>query len=110
MAEGVEITRELNRNFILAVGFQLLVRRGNSIPPMLRYQAQAERLLPPRSGGIRARQECGRYQTNPFPRTTNRPNRKKTRLILSPRSLRQTNPFLPRIFAPVAPANLSPVP
>jgi hypothetical protein len=44
MAEGVEITRALNRNFILADGFQLLARQGNSIPLMLRYQAQAERL------------------------------------------------------------------
>jgi len=44
LAEGIEITRDLNRNFILADGFQLLVRQGNSIPLFLRYQAQAERL------------------------------------------------------------------
>ena len=44
MAAGIEITRELNRNFILADGFQLLVRQGNSIPLFLRYQAQVERL------------------------------------------------------------------
>ena len=30
--------------FILADGFQLLARPGNSIPLMLRYQAQLERL------------------------------------------------------------------
>ena len=44
MAEGVEITRELNRNFILADSFQFLARQGNSIPLFLRYQAQLERL------------------------------------------------------------------
>jgi hypothetical protein len=44
MAEGIEITRDLNRNFILADGFQLLARQGNSIPLFLRYQVQAERL------------------------------------------------------------------
>jgi len=40
----MEITRALNRNFILADGLQLLVRHGNSIPLFLRYQVQAERL------------------------------------------------------------------
>ena len=44
MAEGIEITRQINRNFILADGFQLLARQGNSIPLFLRYQVQAERL------------------------------------------------------------------
>jgi hypothetical protein len=42
MAAGVEITRQLNRNFILADGFQLLARQGNSIP-LMHYQA-TERL------------------------------------------------------------------
>jgi hypothetical protein len=44
LAEGIEITRDLNRNFILADGFQLLARQGNSSPLFLRYQAQVERL------------------------------------------------------------------
>lgn len=47
MADGMEITRALNRNFILADGFQFLVRQGNSIPLFLRYQVQAERLYRP---------------------------------------------------------------
>jgi len=44
LVEGVEVTRALNRNFILADGFQLLCRQGDSIPKFLRYQAQVERL------------------------------------------------------------------
>jgi hypothetical protein len=44
LAEGIEITRDLNRNFSLADGFQLLARQGDSIPLFLHYQAEVERV------------------------------------------------------------------
>ena len=44
LAEGIEVTRDLNRNFILADGSELLACQGNSIPLFLGYQAQVEHL------------------------------------------------------------------
>jgi len=40
LTEDIEIARDLNRNFILADGFQLLARQDNSIPLFLGYRAR----------------------------------------------------------------------
>ena len=60
---GIEVTVAQNRNYMLADGFLRLARQGNGIQLFLRYQAQAERLYPPRGGGIRARQEAAARAT-----------------------------------------------
>jgi hypothetical protein len=121
MAEGVEITRELNRNFILADGFQLLVRQGNSIPLMLRSQAQAERPPCPVEEFERVRKLRPQLtERTQFSRMTNPPKREKTQPP-PPSDAAPNEPFLRHLFALgvgaalppanlVAPTILSPVP
>ena len=44
LTRDIEVTVALNRNFLLADGFQILARKGDSFQLLLRYQAQVERL------------------------------------------------------------------
>lgn len=44
ICENIEITRQQNRNFLLAEGFQIFTKHQNSWTLFLRYQVQAERL------------------------------------------------------------------
>ena len=44
LTDDIQISREQNRNYALADGFDRMVRQGNSFGLILRYKAQAERL------------------------------------------------------------------
>src|SRR6266498_3239563 len=44
LTEGVEVTRQQNRNYLLALGFHRQVARNSTWTHFFRYQAQAERL------------------------------------------------------------------